>query len=232
MVYFRANCFKTNSLKGASLGNHKGLFIVLEGIDGSGKSTQARRLASKLVGLGKKSLLLHEPGGTALGEKISSLVKHDTEVNIGPMAETLLFAAARAQLVEEVVRPALSEGTIVVCDRFTPSTEAYQGYGRKVPHDLIKVATTYVVGDLVPDVVIWLDVEVDVGLTRKMGPRLPGVSDRFEDEERSFHSRVREGYMVMSKEAPNLWVRIDGSLLQEEVEEKIWSVVERLLAKT
>jgi len=213
------------------LGNHKGLFIVLEGIDGSGKSTQARRLVSKLAKLGKKSLLLHEPGGTALGENISELVKHSTQINIGPLAETLLFAAARAQLVEEVIRPALSAGTIVVCDRFTPSTEAYQGHGRGVPEDLIEVATKYAVGDIVPDVVIWLDVDIEVGLTRKIGPRLPGVTDRFEDEVSSFHSKVRQGYVIKSKESPDQWVKIDGSRSVEEVEEDIWSVVDSLLAK-
>ncbi|MSQ14636.1 MAG: dTMP kinase [Dehalococcoidia bacterium] len=217
--------------EGASLGNQNGLFIVLEGIDGSGKSTQARRLKATLDRLGRKSLLLHEPGGTPLGEKINSLVKHSTHIDIGHVAETLLFAAARAQLIEEVIQPALLNGTTIVCDRFTPSTEAYQGYGRSVPEELVKVATRYVVGALVPDIVIWLDVEVETGLARKQGPHLFGVADRFEDEESSFHNRVRNGYIRMGKERHDLWFRVDGAKPVDEVEANVWRIVQERLSK-
>ena len=213
------------------MGNYKGLFIVLEGIDGSGKSTQARRLKARLDRLDLKSLLLHEPGGTSLGEEINRLVKHSTHIDIGPLAETLLFAAARAQLIEEVIQPALLSGTTILCDRFTPSTEAYQGYGRNVPAELVMVATKYVVGELAPDIVIWLDVEVEMGLARKQGPHLFGVADRFEDEKSSFHNRVRNGYVLMAKERPDLWFRVDGSRPVNEVEQEVWRVVSRLLPK-
>lgn len=211
------------------MSDRKGLFIVLEGMDGSGKSTQARLLWRRLESEGYEALLLHEPGGTPLGEEIGRLLKHSTGLSIVPKAETFLFQAARTQLIEKVILPSLCKGTIVVCDRFLPSTQAYQGYGRGVPEEWIEDVNRLTVGELTPDLVLWLDVDIGVGLERKRGPRLPGVTDRFEDEEISFHQRVREGYRRIASENPGLWVALDASLSIEEVEEEIWCNISKLL---
>lgn len=224
------------------------LFIALEGIDGAGKTTQAQRLIQRLAASYTLStLVLHEPGGTLLGEEIGVLLKHNTEAPIAPEAELLLFLASRAQLVREVIRPALRDGTTVLCDRFSASTLAYQGYGRGLDLEKIRALLDFSTEGLAPDLTILLDVPVRVGLGRKKKDENPGQlsffnreeydrfrRDRFHDEDSPFHEKVRQGYLKLSDAAmkdssQGNWAKIDGTLPVHEVSYLIWENVEPLL---
>ena len=145
----------------------KGLFITLEGPDGSGKTTQARLLAEWLTAQGYPLLTTREPGGTRIGEAIRAVVHDCAHVEMSPQAEILLYSASRAQLVAEVIRPALAAGKIVLCDRYFDSTFAYQGYGRSLPLDALRAITDFAVQDLIPDLTLYLDVSPEVGLQRR-----------------------------------------------------------------
>lgn len=199
--------------------------VTLEGTEGSGKSTQARALAAHLERAGIPVLLAREPGGTDLGEALREILLGATGPRIDRVAETLLFAAARAQLVSEAIAPALRAGKVAVCDRFGDSTIAYQAFGRGLDRtavaDVVKLAT----GGLVPDLTVLLDLEVDDGLGRKA----PGGGDRFETLDSDFHRRVREGYLALAGENPGRWLVVDGSQPVEAVHQAIIEMVERLL---
>ncbi len=197
------------------------IFITFEGGEGCGKSTQARALHRRLLGMGMSAVLTHEPGGTPLGNRLRLLLKGDDEID--PPAELLLFNASRAHLVASVIRPALERGAIVICDRFFHSTIAYQGYGRGLPLDIIEAANNIATQGLAPDLVILLDMDVERGLARKR------IGDRFEREALAFHQRVRHGYLEMSKADPARWLVIDASLPKKEVERLIWERVRELL---
>ena len=200
-----------------------GVFIVFEGGEGSGKSTQARRLYRRLRKLGHPGLLTHEPGGTVFGERVRRILKRG--VSVAPRTWLLLFSAARAQLLEEVVRPALARGEVVVCDRYVPSTIAYQGYGHGLNLEMVSMVTEAATEGLRPDVVVLLDAPPDVGLKR----RAERGRDRFEAEALEFHERVREGYLKQAKEEPERWLVVDATLPKERVAEVIWQRVEPLL---
>lgn len=178
-------------------------FIVLEGGEGSGKSTQARLLAAALG-----AVLTHEPGGTGPGLAIRRLVLAPDGEPLDPRAEALLLLADRAQHVESVIRPALAAGRHVVCDRFSGSTLAYQGYGRRLELATLEAMSRWASGGLEPDVVVLLDVPVG----RVSGPR-----DRMEAEEAAFHGRVVEGYRALAAADPDRWVVVDGSGSVDEV---------------
>ena len=197
------------------------IFITFEGGEGSGKSTQARTLHRRLWSMGIPALLTHEPGGTPLGREIRRWLKGKGESN--PQTELLLFNASRAQLVAEVIRPALKSRTVVICDRFYHSTIAYQGYGRGLPLDLIEAANNIATQGLEPDLTILLDIDVAQGLARKK------MRDRFEREELAFHQRVRQGYLEMAKKDPQRWLVIDGSLPKKEIERLIEERVRQVL---
>ena len=197
------------------------LFITFEGGEGSGKSTQARVLHRRLLSMGISALLTHEPGGTPLGKEIRRRLKGEGESD--PQTELLLFNASRAQLVAEVIRPALKSGTVVICDRFFHSTIAYQGYGRGLALDLIEAANNIATQGLEPDLIVLLDLPVEQGLSRKK------LGDRFEREEIAFHQRVRQGYLEMARKDPRRWLVIDGSLPKKEIGRLIWERVEQLL---
>jgi len=197
------------------------IFITFEGGEGSGKSTQARTLHRRLSRSDIPALLTHEPGGTPLGREIRRWLKGKGESN--PQTELLLFNASRAQLVAEVIRPALKSGTVVICDRFYHSTIAYQGYGRGLPLDLIEAANNIATQGLEPDLTILLDIDVAQGLARKK------MRDRFEREELAFHQRVRQGYLEMAKKDPQRWLVIDGSLPKKEIERLIEERVRQVL---
>ncbi len=196
-------------------------FVTLEGIEGCGKSTQARALAAALGG---DVLLTQEPGGTPLGRSIRELLLHGSAM--APPAEALLYFADRAQHVADVVMPALAAGRLVVCDRYVDSTYAYQGYGRGVPLEMLRHAWTLATGGLLPNLTIFIDVPVEVGLAR-VGRR--GAHDRLEGEQRAFHERVRNGYLTLAALQPERWLSVDGMLPESELSASIKSAVERRL---
>ena len=188
------------------------LFITFEGGEGSGKSVQTRALYRKLCRLDIPAILIHEPGSTPLGERLTRLLKWAQSTNISPLTELMLFNASRAQLVDEVIRPALKAGKIVICDRYTDSTIAYQGYGRRIDIDTIKNINDVATGVLKPDLTVLLDISVDEGFARKRGQE----PDRFEQEDKAFHQRVRKGYLKLAAEEPQRWLVIDASLSKEK----------------
>jgi dTMP kinase len=201
-----------------------GLFITFEGGEGCGKSTQSRLLLKKLEQQNIPVVLTHEPGGTALGNEVRKALKRKRGSAISPQAELFLFAASRAQLVAEVIRPALEEGKVVICDRFTYSTLVYQGYGRGLDFTAIKMVNNMATRYLNPDLIILLDISPEQGLARKQS-----LKDRFELEDLSFHRRVREGYLKMAAAEPERWLVIDASLPKSKIAEIIWDRVSQLL---
>jgi dTMP kinase len=203
------------------------LFITFEGVEGCGKSTQSRLLYRRLDKLAIPALLTHEPGGTPLGEKITRLLKSAQGINISPLSELLLFNASRAQHLEEIIRSASKEGKVVICDRFTDSTIAYQGYGRGIDLDTVFTVNRIATQGLTPDLTILLDVPVEKGLSRKQGDR----PDRFHSEQLNFHRRVRDGFLKLAEEAPGRWLVIDGTQNKEKIAGIIWEKISSLLLK-
>jgi len=201
-----------------------GVFIALEGIDGAGKTTQAKRLSERLSGLwpDRQIVLLHEPGSTALGERIRRLVKEARGTAIEPVAELLLFAAARAQLVGEVITPALTAGAIVLCDRFTASTRAYQGFGRGIDPNVIDQVEAVATGGVGPDINILFDVDVETALGRM---KRVGARDRFESEDVAFYRQVRAGYLSAAQQRPDRWVVLDAGVGAGAVTKAMWAQV-------
>jgi dTMP kinase len=203
------------------------LFITFEGGEGCGKSTQSRRLYRRLEKLAIPALLIHEPGVTALGKKIRRLLKWSEGLNILPIAELLLFNAARAQLVTEVIKPELAKGTIVIGDRYADSTTAYQGYGRGLDMGAVAAANKIGTQGLTPDLTILMDIPVEEGLARKKDKK----SDRFEMENLDFHKRVREGYLKLAAAEPKRWLVIDAGKSKEDIAEEIWQRVSKILPR-
>jgi len=201
-----------------------GLFITFEGGEGCGKSTQSRLLLKKLEQQNVPVVLTHEPGGTALGNEVRKVLKRRRGSFISPQAELFLFAASRVQLLAELIRPALEEGKVVICDRFTYSTLVYQGYGRGLDLTAIEVVNNMATGNLNPDLIILLDISPEQGLARKRS-----LKDRFELEDLSFHWLVREGYLKMAAAEPDRWLVIDASLPKGKIAEIIWDRVSQLL---
>ena len=172
----------------------EGILISLEGVEGSGKSTQLNLLTDHLRTMGRKVLKVREPGGTELGERVRTLLLEKGGAKISPLAELFLYFSSRAQLVEEVLRPALDAGLVILCDRYMDATVAYQGYGRGLDVGLIEQVNRFVVGDALPDLTLLLDLEADAGLGRISGRGC----DRLEAEGLAFHERVRKGYLEVA----------------------------------
>lgn len=203
------------------------LFITFEGGEGSGKSVQAKTLYRRLSKLAVPAFLTHEPGGTSLGNKLGRWLKWTDDRDISPLTELLLFNASRTQLVTEVIRPNLENGITVICDRYTDSTTAYQGYGRGLDLETVKAINNVATRGLKPDLTVLLNVPVTVGLARKRGER----HDRFEQEEIAFHQRVRNGYLKLAAEDPERWLIIDATQSQEKIAQIIRLKVSELLGE-
>lgn len=204
------------------------LFVTFEGGEGSGKSLQARALYRRLGRLSIPAILVHEPGCTPLGEKLSRLLKWGQATEILPMSELLLFSAARTQLVSEVIRPALKAGKLVVCDRYTDSTVAYQGYGRGLDIETVKDINETATGGLYPDLTVLLDIPVREGIARKR----PSEFNRFEQETLAFHNRVRRSYLKTAGDEPGRFLVVDARLRKEKIAQIIWGAVASLMGSS
>ncbi len=193
---------------------YPGFFITFEGIEGSGKTTQARLLVDYLVEVSLDAILTYEPGGTDIGDRVRDILLDKKHHFMPPRVELLLYAAARAQHVEEIIRPALSLGRVVVCDRFTDSTLAYQGYGLGMDREDIQKLNEFATGGLMPHLTVLLDFDPASGMWRKFGADTPEAraeaGDRIEMRDLSFHQRVREGYLALAQEEPERFVVIDA----------------------
>jgi len=188
------------------------VFITFEGIEGSGKSTQLQRVASLLRERGRTVVTTKEPGGTQIADRVRAILLDSKNV-IDPIAEVLLFAASRRQNTMEIIRPATERGEVVLCDRYTDSTLAYQGFGRLINLDQLRTLNRWATGDLDPDLTLIFDLPEDVGLTRATKRNSNATADegRFEAEDVRFHRRVREGYLALAKENMKRYAVIDGN---------------------
>ncbi len=206
----------------------KGVFITFEGPEGGGKTTQIRLLASWLRERGFDVLATREPGGTRIGDKVRALLLAPEHTEMQSEAEILLFSAARAQLVGEVIRPALARGSVVLCDRFADSTLAYQGYGRQLDLDILRSITAFATGNLAPDLTICPDLPVSEGLRRKQGGDL-AEWNRMEREQQAFHQRVREGYLALAEAEPSRWLVLDALQPVDQLQQLIRQRVEAIV---
>jgi dTMP kinase len=209
------------------------LFITFEGPEGGGKSTQIKLLAWWLRAQGCDVLTTREPGGTRIGDGVRSLLLNPEHVEMQPQAEILLYSAARAQLVGEVIRPQLARGGVVLCDRYADSTLAYQGYGRQLNLDALRMITSFATGGLVPDLTICLDLPVLDGLQRKRANASAASDDwnRIEREELEFHERVRAGYLELARMDSERWWVVDARQSVELAQAAIRARVRQLLAR-
>jgi dTMP kinase len=204
------------------------MFITFEGPEGSGKTTQVRRLGEWLRTRGKNVVVTKEPGGTPLADRIRAILLHP-QSTMDPLTELLLYAASRRQHVVEVIRPNLERGAIVLCDRFTDATLAYQGFGRLLDLDKLRLLNDWVTGSLRPDLTVLYDIEENVGLTRAHSRNEATANNegRFEAEDLRFHRRVREGYLVMAGAEPQRFAVIDASGSIDEVFERTVEVLRK-----
>lgn len=217
----------------------QGLFITFEGPEGAGKSTQARRLYERLQAAGYPVILTREPGGTRIGELIRRILIDLRHTEMAPTTETLLFSAARAQLVSELIRPYLATGGIVVCDRYADSTFAYQGYGLGRDLDELRVITAVATGGLKPDLTFYLQIDVEVGLQRKRAGRertetsggQPVEWNRLDERDLAYHQRVAYGFAELMAQEPERWYALDASQPVDVLAEQIWQAVTPRLAR-
>jgi dTMP kinase len=192
------------------------MFITLEGPEGSGKTSQVPLLADYLRQQGYEVITTREPGGTAIGDQIRNVLTALGNTTMQPRTEILLFLAARAQLVEQVIRPALAEHKFVLCDRYGDSTLAYQGYGHGLDLDQLRQMLRFATGGLKPELTLLLDIDVEAGLRRKL--QSGGEWNRLDAYAVAFHQRVRQGYLSMAKNEPQRWVTVDASQPPEMVQ--------------
>jgi len=223
---------------------HRGKFITFEGLDGSGKSTQIEKLAKKLRSEGMPVVVTREPGGTPTGERIRHLLLDTGTAKLSPLAELALMFASRAQHIQEIIEPALAQGRIVLCDRFTDSSEAYQGGGRKLGIEPVLSLHRSLCGNFQPDITILMDSDVTASVKRARRRNIARVSgnnrsqgdeNRFEQENRSFFTRVRNAYLAIADREPQRVVLVDARGTPQETHKHIMEIVRRklkLAAKT
>jgi dTMP kinase len=200
------------------------MFITLEGPEGSGKTSNIKPLTEWLTAQGYKAFATREPGGTNIGEQIRAVIHDLKNTEMHPHTETLLYQAARAQIVEQVIRPKLAEGTIVISDRYYDSTIAYQGYGHQQDLEQVRALVKYATGGLTPDLTLLLDIDVEAGMQRKT--QNAAEWNRLDAYDLDFHRRVRSGYLEMVKQEPKRWAVVDASRTWDEVQEKLRKVIE------
>ncbi len=209
------------------------MFITFEGLDGSGKTTQAKLIAAHLQEAGYDVLLTREPGGTAIGDQIRAVLHNMENTAMHPSAELLLYNASRAQLVAEVLRPHLASGGLVICDRFYDSTLAYQGYGHQLDLDVLRTIVMFATGGLKPDLTLYLDITPEDGLARRKQASLFGEEwNRLDDMELAFHRRVYAGYQALIQAEPQRWVRINAMQPIEQLQADIRQKLEARLTST
>ena len=202
-----------------------GKLISFEGSEGSGKSTQIARLAAQLQQGGREVVATREPGGTEIGEQIRNIIVHNSKGDeMCAETELLLFTAARAQVVREVIAPALVRGAVVLSDRFLDSSTVYQGIGRNLAADPVSQINRFAVGNVMPDLTIVIDVPTEVSLAR-IRQRASGLPDRMERENIDFYKKIREGYLVLARGMPDRFVVIDGTQSPDAIEKQIWAAV-------
>ncbi len=204
------------------------MFITFEGPEGSGKSTQLPELARYLESLNLPVVKTREPGGTAIGDQIREVLVSLDNTELHPRTEILLFLAARAQLVEELIIPSLRQNKIILCDRYGDSTLAYQGYGHGLDLDTLRAMLEFATGGLKPDLTILLDIDVLTGLKRK---KVKEEWNRLDAFELSFHERVREGYHILAGQEPERWKIVDATQKPEQVQNEIRALVLAALEK-
>lgn len=214
-----------------------GFFLSFEGVDGSGKTTQLERFAQRLRDAGRDPVPAQEPGGTRIGREIRRLLLDAANADLLPIPELLLYFASRAQNIEEVIRPALEAGRIVIADRFTDATVAYQGFGRELGEDAVRRIEAVACASVRPDLTVWLDLDPELGVRRSLARQdgSPGVADadetRFEREQIDFYQRVRRGYEAIHRAEPDRVRRIDAAGSVDEVEARILDAVRPVLAQ-
>ena len=208
-----------------------GLFITLEGPDGSGKTTQIEHLARQLRAANHTVLLTREPGGTAIGDQIRSVLHDLCNTEMTAQTEFLLYSASRAQLVREVILPHLARGGSVVSDRFADSSVAYQGYGRQLELDWVRRITQFATDSLTPDLTIYLDLPVEVGIERKQAAFAAqrGECNRLDRQTIAFYQRVRSGYLTLARAEPQRWLVIDATQSVEDIQQAIGQRLESVL---
>lgn len=202
------------------------MFITLEGPEGSGKTSHISPLVDYLRTRGHNVFATREPGGTSIGEQIREVIHNLKNTDMHPRTETLLYQAARAQIVEQLIRPKLSNGFIVLCDRYADSTIAYQGYGHRQDLDQVRSLVNYATGGLVPDMTILLDLDVEVGLQRK---QKENEWNRLDAYDLAFHKRVRTGYLELVGQEPGRWIIVDANLDWQPVQEALRKAIEQKL---
>ena len=206
-----------------------GKLITFEGSEGSGKSTQIARLANHFQLLGREVVTTREPGGTEIGEQIRNIIVHNSKGDeMCAETELLLFTASRAQLVREVIAPALLRGAIVLCDRFLDSTTVYHGVARTLAMDPVNLINQFAVGNVMPDLTVIIDVPTEIGLAR-VRQRASDLPDRMERENIEFYNKVREGYLFLARSLPRKFLVIDGTQKEDALEKQIWHDIQKFV---
>jgi len=199
------------------------VFITLEGPDGSGKSMQVPALSEFIRSLGYQVLTTREPGGTFIGDQIREVIMRMDNTSMNPRTEILLFCAARAQIVAEIIRPQLEQGVVVISDRYADSTLAYQGYGHGIDLSILRQILSFATGGLIPDLTLLFDVDVETGLSRRQSGG--GEWNRLDDYAVAFHRRVRNGYLELAAAEPARWLRIDAAQTPSRVQEDLQKAI-------
>jgi len=206
----------------------KGLFITFEGSDGSGKSTQLSLLKEYLIKKGIKILSLREPGGVTISEKIRSIILDNRNTEMGPVTEMLLYAASRAQLVSQVIKPSLEKGITVICDRFVDSSYVYQGVARGLGINTVKLVNDIATGNILPDITFFMDIDPEIALKRRFNESIP---DRLENESIAFHRDVYNGYLKLIEMYPERIKRINGEIGIEAAFSSVKEYIDDLLCR-